>query len=163
MNQDERAGVIGATGLRARFFPKSRVGRELIAMAPWLNIVLLVIFFLMVNSRVLLQPGVVVDLPRAPFREGSPFGMTAVVMTVGGSRTLPGREIVFFDDERFLVAQPEQMRGLRSAFSARARRHPESDLIIQADQRVRYGTVVEIMNMALEAGVARVNIAVRTP
>lgn len=161
MTQGGRTAMLAAAGLRTRFFPKSRISQGLISIGPWMDIVLLIIFFILVDSRLLLQPGILVDLPRAPFREGAPFGMTAVVMTVGGTPTKLGREIVFFDDERFLASQPEQMRGLRSAFSARVRRHPESDLIIQADRRIQHGTVVDIMNMALEAGVQQVNIAVK--
>jgi biopolymer transport protein ExbD len=156
-----RTGMLAATGMRTRFFPKSRISQGLVSVGPWFDAVLLIVFFLLVDSRLLLQPGVRVDLPRAPFREGSPAGMTAVVMTVGATETGPGRTIVYFDDERFIAAEAEQMRGLRSAFSARVRRRPEEDLVIQADRRVPYGTVVDIMNMALEAGVPRVNIAVQ--
>ena len=160
MIQRERVGVLAASGLRTRFLPKSRLNRGLVGAGPWVDIVLLIIFFLLVDSKVVLQPGVRVSLPRAPFREGSPFGMTAVVLSVGGTESGPGREIVFFDDERFLVSDAEQMRGLRSAFSARSRKYKESNLIIQADKRVRHGTVVSIMNMALEAGVEQVTMAV---
>jgi biopolymer transport protein ExbD len=161
MTSGERTGMLAATGMRTRFFPKSRISQGVFSVGPWLDAVLLVIFFLLVDSRLVLQPGVRVELPRAPFREGSPAGMTAVIMTVGATEIRPGRTIVFFDDERFLANEAEQMRGLRSAFSARARRRPEADLVIQADRRVPYGTVVDVMNMALEAGVPRVNIAVR--
>ncbi|MBN1557938.1 MAG: biopolymer transporter ExbD [Lentisphaerae bacterium] len=159
MTQRERVSVLSASGLRTRFLPRSRLNRGLIGAAPWVDIVLLLIFFLLVDSKLVLQPGVRVDLPRAPFREGAAFGMTAVVLSVGGEGGAR-REIVFFDDERFLVSDENQMRGLRSAFASRARRQENPGLIIQADKSVRHGTVVNVMNMALEAGVEQVTLAV---
>jgi biopolymer transport protein ExbD len=35
-------------------------------------------------------------------------------------------------------------------------------LVIQADQRVHYGTIVKLMNMADEVGVKSANMAVRS-
>jgi biopolymer transport protein ExbD len=111
------------SGLRTKYVPRSRIGQGLISVAPWVDVVLLIVFFLLVGSRVVLQPGVVVALPEGPFTEGTRPGLIAVVLSVGGEG---GRreEIVFFDDERF-----------------------------------RMGDVRQLMHMATDAGMRRVNLA----
>ena len=149
------------SGLRTRYVPKSRIGQGLLSMGPWIDIVLLIIFFVFLNSSLVLQPGTIVELPRVPFREGSRSRLIAVVISVPGKSMRAGEEIVFFDDERFLVNEEAQRTKLKRAFAARLREHPDADLVIQADQHVAYGRVVEIMDMALEVGVRRVNLAAR--
>lgn len=145
------------SGLRTRYYPKSRIGQGLISVGPWVDIVLLIIFFvLLLDSKVVLQPGVIVELPEAPFTEGSRLELIAVVLSAGASQ-----EIVFFDDERFLVRQEEQLRSLGQAFAARVWEYPDAILVIQADRRVPHGTVMNIINLALEVGIKKVNVAER--
>jgi biopolymer transport protein ExbD len=149
----------GSTGLRTRFFPRSRIAPGLIGIAPWVNVVLLLLFFHIVGSRLMLQPGIVVSLPQAPFTDGTRPGLMVVVLPVGGAQAGAGEEMVFFDDERFRVNEPAQMDRLKQAFGRAARLRPDTALILQADQQVRHGTVVTLMNMALEVGISRVNVA----
>jgi len=154
-------GGAPGTGLRTRFFPKSRIGQGLISIAPWLDLVLLVIAFAMLDNKLVLRPGVRVELPEAPFSEGTRYGLVAVVLAVPQAGKEPLREIVFFDDERFLVEDPGQMAQFKSSLAERAEERLEKGLIIQADRAVRHGTVVGIMNAALEVGVRSVNVATR--
>ena len=151
-----------AQGLRTRFFPKSRIGQGVISLAPWLNLVLLLVFFLLLEHKFVLQPGVVIRLPKAPFTDGTPAGMTAVILSVesgGGAR----EEIVIFDDERFMARKPERMNALRESIEAAVRKHNRAAerLIILADEQVRHGTVSALVSMAQDAGVKEVNIAAR--
>ena len=87
--------------------------------------------------------------------------MTAVVLSVRGTDGASSSSMVFFDDERFLIGQENQKRRLRDSFADCLRKHPDVDLVIEADRKVPYGTVVEVMNMALEVGVRRVNLATK--
>jgi biopolymer transport protein ExbD len=150
------------SGLRMRYSPRSRIGQGVISLAPWLNLVLLIVFFFIVYSNVVLQPGVVVRLPEAPFTDGSPPGITAVVLslaTPGGSR----EEIVVFEDERFVLANPKQATRLRDTLAARTRSKPGAPLVLLIDERVSHGTVVTLMNMAREAGAKEVAVSLRPP
>ena len=70
-------------------------------------------------------------------------------------------ETVFFDDERFFVRNPAEMVALRAALIKAARQKPKGVLIIEADKRVLHGTVVDIFNMAADAGIHEINIATR--
>jgi len=161
MREGREIGTPMTSGLRTRYFPRARIGQGLVSVGPWLDVILLIIFFLLVDSRFVLQPGVIVDLPTAPFRNGSRLGMVAVVMSVKGAEAGSRREIVFFDDERFLVEDEAQMDGLKRAFDGRIRKYPDASLVLEADRRVPHGTVVNIMDMALDVGVRQVNLAVR--
>jgi biopolymer transport protein ExbD len=130
-------------------------------MAPWLDVLLLAAFFVGVHSRVVLQPGVVLDLPEMPFRGGSPYGLMAVVLSVEAGEGSGMEEIVFFDDERFRLSNSSHLVKLEQAFAASVRAHQEADLIIQIDRRVPHGTVMTIVDTARKVGIKRVNVAVR--
>ena len=155
----EKAGSAVLSGLRTRFYPKSRIGHGLISVGPWVDIVLIIVLFALLSGRVVVQPGVTVELPFGRPKEATALGLMAVVLSVKG---VSGTEqMVFFDDERFIVGQESQMAGLRRALKESRGKHPEAGLTIQADRRVEHGTVMDLMNMALDAGIQEVNIAVR--
>jgi len=148
-------------GVSKRFQPKSRIGQGLVAMGPWIDIVLLLILFALIDARLVMQPGVVVNLPSAPFSGGTRLGMNMVIMSVGGGVGKERTEIVFFDDERFTVGEDEQMQHLDEVLAAQARDRAGASLVIQSDRRVLHGTIIDVMNKALRSGVAEVNLAVR--
>jgi biopolymer transport protein ExbD len=148
------------SGLRTRYFPKSRIGHGLISLAPWLNLVLLLIFFLLIDSKIVLQPGVDIKLPEAPFKDGSVPGMPLVVLSIGPGGG-PREEVIVFDDQRFLPRVETQMQRLREILGKRARALTGVPLVIHADARVSHGTVLDLVRIAREAGVPEVNFASR--
>ena len=149
------------SGLRTRYFPKSRLGHGLISTAPWLNLALLLLMFVLLDKRIVLQPGTVVNLAQAPFTQGSHMGLVAVILSVSDHNPSARGQIVFFNDVRYLVGDSEQMRSLKQAMAARTRGHADALLVIQADRSVPHGVVMDVMNMAGEVGVRKVNVAVR--
>ena len=48
-------------GLRTRFFPKSRIGQGLISMAPWVDLVLLIVFFVLIKGPQIQLGGVLIE------------------------------------------------------------------------------------------------------
>lgn len=162
MANKDRRSAWNVTGLRTRYFPKSRIGQGLIGVAPWINVALLLFGVLLLNSKLVLQPGVVINLPRGPFKEGTGFEMVAAILSVSGTSGGGRDEMIFFNDQRYRVKNADQMKSLKQAFAMRLREHHDASLIIQADQRVPHGTVVDVMNMALEVGIRQVNIAARS-
>lgn len=149
------------SGLRTRYFPKSRIGQGLIQIAPWVNLILLLIMFSLLDSKIVLQPGIVVDLPKEPFRDGSRPTLRAVVLAVRNAQQSGLEEIVFFDDNRYIVRRPESMGSLKEAMTQEAHKIKDVVLVIEADRQVRHGTVMSLMNMALDAGIRKVNVAER--
>jgi len=149
------------SGLRTRYFPKSRISPGLISMTPWLNLVLLIVFMFVLDAKFVLQPGVVVELPEAPFTDGARSVLRAVVIAV--ETGVPGvrEEVIFFDDEYYRVKNEQHLQRLRRALDAAAQRHPGWGLILLADRRVQLGTLTAIFNIAREAGIRSVNLGTR--
>ena len=150
------------SGLRTRFFPKSRIGQGLISVAPWLDILVLMMLFVLLQAHFVLQPGVLIRLPETRFADGSRPAMAMVVLSLPTEPGRPSREIVFFDDARYLIGSERYMNALREALGAQAQTRPEGDLAILADESVAHGTVMMLCDMAREAGIAQVNLASKT-
>lgn len=149
-------------GLRTRYVPRARIGRGLLGLAPWLDVVLLALFFALTGQTIRLQPGVVVQLPHGAFREGTIDELVAVVLSIRDPATGRTEDIVFFDDVRYRLRSADQVERFRQALRARARKQSVA-LVVQADRDVRHGTMADIMDMALDAGIERVNIGTRPP
>jgi biopolymer transport protein ExbD len=115
----------------------------------------------LLDSKFVLQPGVVIRLPEAPSRGGLHPTLTAVVLSVESGTTGVREEIVFFDDERFLAGNDEQMERLRAVLVGKIVRDAETALVVQADVSVRHGTVMRILTMARETGIKEVDLATR--
>ena len=148
-------------GLRTRYTPKSRLGHGMVSIAPWLDFVLLLLIFGLLQSNLVLQPGVVVALPEAPFTQGTGKGLVAVVLAVSDADNGGASAIVFFDDERFRVGSPGRMNGFAQVLAARLEDNPGAPLVLQADKAIPQGTIVQIVNIASGVGVQKVNVAVR--
>ena len=149
-------------GLRTRFRPKSKVGQGLVSAAPWVDILFLCIFVVLIKQEHVLQPGVMISLPAAEFRSGeAPRGLTVVIRAGGDSEMSSRREIIFFKDKPFFA--DTDIQKLRNEFEKTVQNDPESLLTVLADHDVRYGTLVGVWNAAIDAGIANVNMGVQTP
>jgi biopolymer transport protein ExbD len=119
-------------------------------IVPFLNMALTLWFFWWVTSSyVLIQPGFLVTLPVAEFVSGSTYRPITVSIT--------GENMVFFRDELVPV------EALHKAFLEATKEYPDfkNVLVIEADGRVPYATVVRVMNIATSAGFKEVNLAIR--
>ncbi len=106
---------------------------------------LLALAFFLVVSPFVMQPGINISLPKSPFTGGAQFGSMVLSITRGGW--------FYFDDERLDGGR------LAETLNAAAERNPGAPLIIEADEGVAYGRVVEAWNAALGAGIPEVSIA----
>ena len=133
--------------------------RSVLVSIPWINAVVLVVMLLSVHGQMVISPGVVFDLPRAPLREGLHQGLTALM--IGVARDTPGGEetLIFFDDDRYSTQDEEQLARLSERLKSRVALDGRRELLLMADKRVPHGDVVRFVNVAREAGVLRVNVA----
>jgi biopolymer transport protein ExbD len=145
--------------LRSRFTRSGWGGRALFAAAPWVTVVLLVVMLLVVGDRILLRPGVSFDLPRAPFREGMRYGLTAVLIPV--ARTNGQETMVFFDEEPFDLGVAARQSQLAQRIRDRVALEPRREILLLADRRIPHGDVMTVVNLAREAGVGRVNVSTK--
>ncbi len=163
-------------GLRTRYRPGCRINHAFFTVAPWIDVLLLVASFsLMVGARSIV-PGIRVELPVAPFREGLSSDLLLVVNPVHtGNPVGPGRPgeqgaaadakapaiLVFFNDDRFNLTDVSHRNGLRQALSAHIERFGRRDALLYIDQRVAHGDVVRLISILRETGLRQVNLAVK--
>ncbi len=133
---------------RGQYTPKHRLACNLIDSAPFIDVILIIFLFFIMNSSFVLQPGIKINLPTTPFLSGTKYGTMIV--------TLSQEDMVFFNDER------TTLNGLASAFSQAHHQDPDGTLIIEADGRVSHDTLVGIYNMAIEVGIKEVVLATRS-
>jgi len=116
--------------------------------APLVDVVFLLLIFLVLSSPLVLQPGIgVLDLPASNTPATASFQGMVVTVT--------RENLIFFNNQRTSLDE------LRKSLQAAARQFPRQELIIKADRQVPHGTIVQVMNLALEAGITAVNWATR--
>ena len=159
MSGNARSFLPAIDRLENMYRPKARICRGMITMAPWVDIALLAVFFVLVSHRFVLRPGITLELPNLAAMDGTPYGHTAVILSLEGRRPPFRREVVIFDDERFFVDQTNQMATLERRLAGAVQRRRGLPLILEADRRVQHGTLTRVYRMARKAGILTVNLA----
>jgi biopolymer transport protein ExbD len=121
-----------------------------INITPLTDIFLVLLIIFMVTSSALVdaggQAGVKVNLPKGGAKEITPTQADLIVAVLQDGRRVIGGKVQT-DDE------------LKATFGEAAKRAPETIVILQADEEVPHGKVVEVMEMAKAAGLAHLAIA----
>jgi len=113
------------------------------------DVIFLLIFFLLLSSNFILQPGIPVSMPFSRFTL-APQTNQQIVSITGGA--VPA---IYFREQKVTI---EQLGPLLDA----AKREGRS-IIIKADRLTPYETVAEVANAALEHGVPSVALAATPP
>ena len=125
----------------------SDIAKGRIDAAPMVDVVFLLLIFFILSSSFVLQPGIKVDLQPSTARSFSPFQGLVVTVT--------RENLLFFNEQR------TTLEGLAKSLQAAGQRGRNQELVIKADKQVPHGTVVQVMSMAIEAGIPSINIATR--
>jgi biopolymer transport protein ExbD len=120
-----------------------------LVVLPLLDVVFLLIFFLLLSSNFILQPGIAISLPFSRFVLG-PQQNQQIISITGGAATA-----IYFRDQKITL---EQLGPLLEA----AKRENRS-IIIKADRFTPYELVIAVMNAALEHGITSVALATMPP
>jgi biopolymer transport protein ExbD len=107
----------------------------------------LMIFFLLLSSSFILQPGISVNVPFSKFMLAPQVKYQIVSITNGAT--------VYFRDQKVSIDE------LGQQFDT-ARREGRS-IVIKADRSTPYEIVIRVANLALEHGVPSVSLATTTP
>jgi biopolymer transport protein ExbD len=118
-------------------------------IVPAINVAFLLIFFLLLSSNFILQPGVAVSLPFSPFTLG-PLQNQQIISITGG-----GAPAIYFRDQKTTL---EKIGPLLDA----AKRENRS-IVIKADRLTPYELVIAVTNAALEHGITSVALATSPP
>jgi biopolymer transport protein ExbD len=109
----------------------------------------LLVFFMIASLAMTRQQGMPVNLPRADSGAPQTWGDRALVVTI----TREGR--------LFLDKLPLQFHDLKAAVAARLAAKPNIIVVINADDRLRHGTVMRAMDLVKQAGAKQVAIATK--
>jgi biopolymer transport protein ExbD len=118
-------------------------------VVPAIDLVFLLIFFLLLSSNFILQPGIAVSLPFSRFTLG-PLQNQQIISITGG-----GAPAIYFRDQKTTL---EKIGPLLDA----AKRENRS-IVIKADRLTPYELVVAVTNAALEHGISSIALATAPP
>jgi len=116
---------------------------------PLIDVVFLLIFFTLLSSNFILQPGIAISAPATPFLLGAQRN-PQIISVSGGA--VPS---IYFRDQKTSI---ERLGPLLDE----AKRENRS-IIIKADRQTPYELVVAVTNIALEHGIPSVSLAGATP
>ena len=119
-----------------------------INVTPLVDVCLVLLIIFMVVTP-LLQSGISVQLPETQNPDKKPEGEKQKVITVNYAPP----------PAYFLTGnQPMAKAELQKALEELYQRSPQTDLVIKADQRLKYGEVKEVMRITKEAGFQNVGL-----
>ncbi len=112
--------------------------------------VMLVLVVIFILTAPLLATSIRLDLPRADGASAqTPPAFVQVVIDRKGQ--------AYLDD------QPIGLAALAQAFAERARKSPDTEVQLRADEAVSYGRVVEVLGLAQKAGLNRIGFVAQAP
>lgn len=120
-----------------------------LVVLPLIDVMFLLIFFLVLSSNFVLQPGIAVSAPTSPFLLGAQQNQQIISITGGA---VPA---IYFRDQKISL---DRLGPLLDA----AKRENRS-IIIKADRVTPYELVVAVTNAALEHGISSVSLAAAPP
>jgi biopolymer transport protein ExbD len=120
-----------------------------LAAIPLLDVIFLLIFFLVLSSNFILQPGISVSVPLSRFTLGPQINPQIISITGGAAPA------IYFRDQKVAL---EQLGPLLDEAKKESR-----PIIIKADRLTPYALVVEVTNLALERGISSVALATTPP
>jgi biopolymer transport protein ExbD len=111
--------------------------------------VFILIFFLVLGSNFILQPGIAVTVPMSRFALAPQINPRIVSITGGAAPA------IYFRDQKISL---EELGPLLDATKREGR-----PIIVKADRLTPYALVVAVTNSALEHGISSVSLATAPP
>lgn len=116
-----------------------------ISITPLVDTMLVILIFVLLLGALAVQPGIRVRLPEAVTQDRESTQEVVLVLTR--------------DDRLYLNDDPMEVAQLGARLQERLRARSDTTVIIRADKEVLHGRVVEVMDIAKNAGAARLSIA----
>lgn len=130
-------------------FRKNKEEEPRIGFAPLIDIVFLLLIFFMVTSHYDIASAVRINLPKVTKKVAEPDKNRSIVLIVDKSSNI------------YLHGTKIDIKALGKKLSAEVKKRGMLTLVLQADADVRHGKVVEIMDIAQNAGINSIVIAAR--
>ena len=134
-----------------KFGPRRRPEAS-IELTPLIDVVFLLLIFFMVSTSFVREARIAVDLPEAAGEALEDEAMLALAIDAAGGYAVNGR-----------VLADGEVATLVGALRPLAGPAGQARLLIAADASATHRAVVRAMDAARRAGIARIDIATRTP
>lgn len=116
-----------------------------IGLTPMLDIVFIMLIFFIVSTSFVKEPGI--DPQRPPAETADVKSRGNILIAISPA------DAIWMNKKRI------QMTDVRPLVEAAVAENPESSLVIVADRQASTGTVIDLMDRARVAGVAKVSLA----
>jgi len=120
-----------------------------LGIVPMIDVVFLLLFFFLLSSTFVLQPGISVSLPFSRFTLGPQINQQIISITGGAA------PVIYFRDQKVSL---DQLGPLLDTVRSEGR-----PIIIKADRFTPYELVVAVTNTALQHGISSVALATTLP
>lgn len=132
-------------------FPRNtRLFRGQMEVAPFAGVFFLLLIFLLLNSSMVFTPGVPIQLPEGANLPGVATRTVVVAVDEGGQ--------IYYENQ---VSDLVRLKPRLQAAAAKAQE--PLTLIVQADQKVKYETLIPLLLLAKGVGIQEALLAVRPP
>jgi len=119
----------------------------LINITPLVDVLFILIIFFVVTSTFIEQPGVKLELPKATTATPEKVEKAVLVITR--------------DKHLYFRSQPITLEDLSKVLQKTMAQSVDHSLIINADEHVEHGFVIQVMDIARQNGVQKVVIATK--
>ena len=133
--------------------------RVLLAPVPWIGVLFVFLLLLFAHRRLSIAPGVPFDLPAGQTLAGGQSPRAELMIPVANDA--PGGEetLVFFDDDRFSLLDPEQVDALSERLRAAGK--TGGGLLLMADKRIPHGDVMRFVALARASGISKIDVGTK--
>lgn len=122
-----------------------------INIVPLVDVVLVLLIIFMATTAFVKEAGIDMKLPAAKTTEAQPE--TTKDINVALTR----------DNKIYLDGQPSSEAAVQAAMMERARKNPETRVIVKGDERIEYRRIMQVIDMAKQAGLPKVALATQLP
>jgi biopolymer transport protein ExbD len=132
-----------------RFKTARKNNTSLLDITPIVDTVFNLLIFFALSLNFVSTPGIQVNLPKSSARE-VPQDRKDI------------RVVIAADGRMYVNQRPVDLKQLSAELTNAARAGSDAQVLIQADQQVAHGRVVEVMDLARRAGLSRLAIVTRS-
>ena len=119
--------------------------RVIINITSLIDVLFLLLIFFMVSSTFVERPGMKLDLPEASEKKATSMKGHSIYLTQD--------EVIYLDEnEVSLKTLPEKLKAIHDEIETEG-------IVLQADEMVRYGLVVEVMDIIKVQGIQKLIVA----
>ena len=133
--------------------------RYLVQTAPWLTVLLIVVFFVLLQGTLAPVPSLLFDLPESGAADSVQPGLVALLIPgdIEGAET--DGTLVYFDDARYVLSDPLSLDEFSGRLGDRAVESKCGVLTLLSDRRVPVGDIMKVMALAKSRRLLHVQLA----